>query len=59
MYWIVTHAITVVFRDHQSAAGIILGMASDNDRWRYIVTLSLISWAHTQKNPLSATHLDY
>ena len=28
-------------------AGIILGMGSANERWRYNVTSSLIGWAHT------------
>ena len=31
--------------------GIILGMVSANDRRRYIVTPSLIVWAHTQNDP--------
>ena len=26
-------------------------MGSANERWRYIVTLSLIDWAHTQTDP--------
>ena len=33
------------------ATGIILSMGSANERWRYIVTSSLISWAHTQNDP--------
>ena len=28
-------------------SGIILGMGTANERQRYIVTLSLIGWAHT------------
>ena len=37
-------------------AGIILGMGSANER-RYIVTSSLIGWAHTQNDPcLSRTY---
>ena len=31
--------------------GIIQGMHSANERWRYIVTSSLIGWAHTQNHP--------
>ena len=31
--------------------GIILCMRSANGRWRYIVTLSLIGWAHKQNDP--------
>ena len=31
-------------------AGIILGMGPTNDRWRYIVTRSLIGWAHAQND---------
>ena len=32
-------------------SGIILGMGSANERQRYNVTPSLISWAHTQNDP--------
>ena len=32
-------------------AGIILGMGSANERWRYNVTSPVISWAHTQNDP--------
>ena len=32
-------------------AGIILWMHPANKRWRYIVTSSLIGWAHTQNDP--------
>ena len=28
-----------------------MGMCSANERWRYIVTSSLIDWAHTQNVP--------
>ena len=31
--------------------GIILGMGWANERWCYIVTSSLIGWAHTQNDP--------
>ena len=31
--------------------GIILGMGSANETWRYNVTSSLIGWAHTQNDP--------
>ena len=34
-------------------AGIILWMRSDNERRCYIVTSSLIGWAHTQNDPCS------
>ena len=34
-----------------TASGIILFMRSANERWRYIVTSSLIGRAHTQNNP--------
>ena len=30
---------------------IILVVGSANERWHYIVTLSLIAWTHTQKIP--------
>ena len=33
-------------------AGVILVMGSANERQRYIVTSSLIGWAHTQNYPL-------
>ena len=32
-------------------AGIILGMGTTNDIWRYIVTRSLIRLAHVQNDP--------
>ena len=32
-------------------AGIILCMHPANERWSYIVMLSLIGWAHAQKDP--------
>ena len=32
-------------------SGIILGMGSANERHCYIVTVSLIDWAHTQNDP--------
>ena len=32
--------------------GIILGMCPANQRRCYIVTSSLIGWAHTQKDPM-------
>ena len=31
--------------------GIILGMGSVSERWRYNVTSSLIAWANTQNDP--------
>ena len=36
-------------------SGIILGMGSANERWHYIVTSSLIGWAHTQNDPFWPT----
>ena len=36
---------------HMELPGIILGMGSANERWRYIVMSSLIGWAHTQNDP--------
>ena len=33
------------------ATGIILGISSANERWRYIVALPLSGWAHTQIDP--------
>ena len=33
------------------AVGIVLRMGSANERRRYIVTSSLIRWAHTQHDP--------
>ena len=35
---------------HKFTPGIILGMGSANERRRYIVTSSLIGWAHTQND---------
>ena len=35
---------------------IILCMGSTNERWRYVVTLSLIGGAHTQNNPCHAAN---
>ena len=32
-------------------AGIILGMILTNERWHYIVMLSLIGWYHTKNGP--------
>ena len=32
--------------------------APANERWRYIVTSSLIGWAHTQSDPCRSNHLD-
>ena len=32
-------------------SGIIMGMGSANERWRYIVASSFIDWAHTQIDP--------
>ena len=34
-----------------SSSGIILWMHPANERWRYIVTSSLIGWVHTQNDP--------
>ena len=31
--------------------GIILCLGSANERWRYLITSSLIGWAHTQNDP--------
>ena len=36
-------------------AGIILGMGSTNERWHYIIMLSLIGWALGQNDPSSAS----
>ena len=36
---------------HVTGIGIILFMRPGNERWRYIVTQSLIGWAHTQIDP--------
>ena len=36
-------------------AQIILSMRQANERRRYIVTLSLIVWAHAEKDPWSET----
>ena len=38
----------------KSTAGMILGMGSANERRCYIVTPSLIGWAHTQNGPCNA-----
>ena len=37
--------------------GIILGMRSVSERWRYNVTSSLIGWAHTQNVPCGVSDL--
>ena len=34
---------------------IFWGMDSANERWRYIVTSSIIGWAHTQNDPFWST----
>ena len=40
--------------EHKYApAGITLGMGSANERWRYIVTSSLIGWTQTQNDQIS------
>ena len=39
--------------------GTILGMGSGNERRRYIVTSSLIGWAHTQTDPCSTNVMYY
>ena len=36
---------------NKPCAGIILCMSPANERWCYIVMLSLIGWAHTQNDP--------
>ena len=36
---------------NDSKAGFILFMCPASERWRYIVTSSLIGWAHTQNDP--------
>ena len=36
--------------NHYMYTGIILCMNPANERWRYIVTASLISWVHTQND---------
>ena len=36
---------------HHKSSGIIFFMCPANQRWRYIVTLSLIGWAHPQNDP--------
>ena len=45
VYWLLSIYLVKPF------SGILLCMRSANKRWRYIVTLSLIGWAHTQNNP--------
>ena len=40
-------------------AGIILDMGSANERERYIVTLSLIGWAHTKNYPCVSMQLGH
>ena len=42
-----TLEVTVYSINH---AGIILGMGSANERWCYMVTSSLIGWAHIQND---------
>ena len=39
------------FENKHYTTGIILGMGSSNKRRRYIVTSSLIDWAHTKNDP--------
>ena len=39
--------------DNKASAGITLGMGSANERRRYLVTPSLIGWAHTQNDTSS------
>ena len=40
-------------------SGIFLGMGSANKRQHYIVTLSIIGWAHTQNDPWSTSSISY
>ena len=40
-----------LFHSLRSSTGIILGMGSTNERWRYIVMVSLIDWVHNQNDP--------
>ena len=42
---------TMLNKIYDTIWGIILGMGSANERRRYIVTSSLIGWAHTQNDP--------
>ena len=39
------------YRAWQCTSGIILEVQQTNRRWRYIVTTSIIEWAHTQNRP--------
>ena len=39
--------ISSVINPTSTPSGIIVGMGSENERRRYIVTSSLIAWAHT------------
>ena len=41
---------------HSTGTGIILCMCLANERWHYIVTSSLIGWAHTQNDPCTNLH---
>ena len=40
-----------------NSPGIILGVSSTNETWRYIVMSSLIGWAYTRSVPCSQKHL--
>ena len=53
-FHIITWPAPVIYSVHKifdSCTGFILCMHPSNERRRYIVTLSLIGWAHTQNDP--------
>ena len=41
----------IMYVESWKSAGIILCMQPANERWRHIITSSLIGWEHTQNNP--------
>ena len=45
------NAVDFLMCHYSPNTGMNLGMGSANERWHYILTLSLIGCAHTQKYP--------
>ena len=50
---------SVIVIPHYISAGIVLCVCPANEGRRYNVTSSLIGWAHTQNDPVSANHCSW
>ena len=44
------HILTIDVATAPTLPGIIVGMGSTNERWCYIIKLSLIGWTHTRND---------